>query len=154
MQERIIEIIVYLLGEFQQQNSQDNYVDISKQLVSRGYTESEINLAFSWVFNHLQRQNAGTSEQFEYSPASNRILHDVEKLVISSEAYGYLIQLRHLGLLSDYELEMVIENSINMNTSTITIDDIKSITASILFDLDSNNSWNGIFFHPGTNTIH
>lgn len=154
MQERIIEIIVYLLEEFQQQQSNENYNDLSKQLISLGYTENEINLAFSWVFNHLQNKSDVANEQFKYASDSNRVLHDVEKLVISAEAYGYLLQLRYLSLISDYDMETVIERSLTIGTSTISIEDIKSIAATIIFGSDTNNTWDGVFFHPGTNTIH
>ena len=78
MQERIIEIIIYLLEEFRHQQSDETYHDLSSELISRGYTEHEINYAFSWVFNHLQKKTADSQEHFKYSENSNRVLHDVE----------------------------------------------------------------------------
>jgi len=81
-------------------------------------------------------------------------LHDVEKLVISSEAYGYLLQLRFLSLITDYDMETVIERALTIGTSTISIEDIKSIAATIIFGSDANGTWDGVFIHPGTNTIH
>ncbi len=155
MQERLIEIIVYLLGEFKQPQEDDNYKDLSKQLVNLGYTESEINLAFSWIFNHLQEQQAAMEGEFEYGPSSSRILHDVERMIISAEAYGYLLQMTHLGLLSDFELELVIERALSIGTSNISIDDVKSIAASIIFGTESgSNSYKGFYFSQGNNTIH
>ncbi|MEJ2545753.1 MAG: DUF494 family protein [Calditrichaceae bacterium] len=154
MQERIVEIIIYLLEEFRHQQSEETYHDLSNELISRGYTEHEINYAFSWVFNHLQNKSTGTQEQFNYSENSNRILHDVERMVISTDAYGYLLQLRYLGLISDNELENIIDRLLSLGTSSVSLDDVKSITASMLLGSDSNNTWDGVFFHPGTNTIH
>ncbi|HGY54097.1 MAG TPA: DUF494 family protein [Caldithrix abyssi] len=154
MQERIIEIIVYLLEEFRQEHTEENYSDLSKQLISLGYTESEINLAFSWIFNHLQSTGSGNGEEFSYSLGSNRVLHDVEKLVISAEAYGYVLQLRHLGILSDFDLEIIIDRALALGTTSIEIADIKAITASLLFGSDSGNSWEGYFFQQGNNTVH
>lgn len=153
MQERIIEIIVYLLEEFDQQYTQASYSDISKKLISRGYTENEINLAFSWIFNHLQKNESNRQEEFHYKTSSNRVLHDLERLIISAEAYGYLLQLKHLRMVSDFELELIIEKALAMGTSDIDIEDIKSIAASIIFGSDASNSWDG-FFSQGTNTIH
>ncbi len=154
MQERLIEIIVYLLEEFKQPQNSDNYKDLSKELISKGYTESEISLAFSWIFNHMQQQQAGLDDEFTYSPTSSRILHDVERLIITAEAYGYLLQMRHLGLLSDYDLELVIERALSLGTSSITIEDVKSIAASLIFGADSNSSSFDGFFFQGSNTIH
>ncbi len=154
MQERLIEIIVYLLEEFKQPQNSDNYKDLSKELISKGYTESEINLAFSWIFNHMQQQQAGLDDEFTYSPTSSRILHDVERLIITAEAYGYLLQMRHLGLLSDFDLELVIERALSLGTSSITIEDVKSIAASLIFGSDSTSSTFDGFFFQGSNTIH
>lgn len=154
MQERIVEIIIYLLEEFRQQQSDETYHDLSNELISRGYTEHEINFAFSWVFNHLQSKSAGKSEQFKYSESSNRILHDVERLIISTEAFGYLLQLKYLGLISDHELENIVDQLLSVGSPTVSLEDVKALTASMLLGSDSNNSWDGVFFHPGTNTIH
>lgn len=154
MQERLIEIIVFLLGEFEQPQSQENYKDLSKELILLGYSEGEINLAFSWIFNHMQDQQAGLQDDFSFKSTSNRVLHDVEKMIISPEAYGYILQMRHLHLLTDYDIELVIERALTMGTSDITIDDIKSLTASMIFGSESNtDSFDG-FFYPGSNTIH
>ena len=142
------------MEEFRHQPSDETYHDLSSELMSRGYTEHEINYAFSWVFNHLQSKSAGTQDHFQYSENSNRVLHDVERMVISTDAYGYLLQLKYLGLISDYELENIVDRLLSLGTSSVSLDDVKAITASMLLGSDSNNTWDGVFFHPGTNTIH
>ena len=155
MQERIIEIIVYLLAEFQHKQIDDGYTDLSKELLSRGYTDNEINLAFSWIFNHLQKTIGDEDVEFSYIPGSTRVLHDLEKLVIEPEAYGYLLQLWHLGMIKEYELEDVIERALAIGSTHVSLDDVKSIAASLIFNNDANYSaGNGFFFFNGTNTIH
>jgi len=153
MQERIIEIIVFLLGEFKQTPKADNYNDFSEELISRGYTENEINLAFSWIFNHLHSENKNENE-FSYAPDSVRVLHDLEKLVIAPDAYGYLLQLWHLGMLKEYDMEDVIERALAIGSSHISLEDIKSMAAALIFSQESNYGENGFFFNNGTNTIH
>ncbi|MCB0281257.1 MAG: DUF494 family protein [Calditrichae bacterium] len=155
MQERIIEIIVYLLGEFQHNQIDENYRDLSKELLSRGYTDNEINLAFSWIFNHLQKNNSDTDNEFSYSQGSVRVLHDLEKLVIAPEAYGYLLQLWHLGMIKEYEMEDVIERALAIGSAHISLEDVKSIAASLIFSSESYlSSADGFFYHNGSNTIH
>jgi uncharacterized protein Smg (DUF494 family) len=154
MQERLIEIIVFLLGEFYRDENTKNYPDLSKELISQGYSENEINLAYSWIFNHLQTEKDSPKGNLEYNGYSSRILHDLEKIIISSEGYGYLLQMRHLNLLSDFDLELVIEKAISLGTSDISLDDIKSIAASLVFNSDSNYNFEGYFYHKGSNTIH
>ncbi|RLD17110.1 hypothetical protein DRI50_00195 [candidate division KSB1 bacterium] len=155
IQERIIEIIVYLLQELKRSQVKGNYSNISKKLVSRGYTENEINFAFSWVFNHFQEKRHAPEESLEYSSRSSRVLHEVEKMVIQPEAHGYLLQLRQLGLLDDYEFELVIEKALTLGTSIITIDDIKTIAGSIILGNDLNNqgNWDGFYYPFGSNSI-
>lgn len=155
LQERLIEIIVYLLQELKRSQVKGNYSNISKKLVSRGYSENEINFAFSWVFNHSQENQHSQDEPLEYSSRSSRVLHEVEKMVIQPEAHGYLLQLHQLGLLDDYEFEMVIEKALTLGTSVITIDDIKSIAGSIIFGNDLNNqgNWDGFYYPFGSNSI-
>ena len=71
MQERIVEIIVYLLSEIHQERRRKDKVDLTSALQLKGYTEIEINLAFSWIFEHLRKPpsevfNGGAGEDFEY----------------------------------------------------------------------------------------
>lgn len=153
MQERIIEIIVYLLVEFQHGSFTEEYKDLSKELISRGYTENEINLAFSWVFNHMNAKS-NASLEFSYEADSVRVLHDLEKLVIAPEAYGYLLQLWHLGMIKENEMEDVIDRSLSLGNTHISIEDVKRMAASLIFSQESNVGQNGFFFNNGANTIH
>ncbi len=154
MEERLVEIIVYLLKEFRHKQQAQNYTRLSEELLSQGYTSDEISLAFKWIANFWQDRSV-EEDEFNYLERSARILHDVERLVINPEAYGYLLEMRHLGLLSDMDVESVIDRALSLGTATITIDDIKSIVASIIFGLESkHNSWEGFVFPKGSNTIH
>ena len=151
MQERIIEIIIYLLEQFQQKPNKDSAIDLSKVLMSRGYTDSEINLAFSWVSNHLQTRTIAHEE--DYSFDSEEELTDLEKLVITPEAYGYLIQIYQLGMLKDYDIEDVIDKAVSHGANKhITLDDVKTITASLIFNSEAGSD--ALFFKKGPDFIH
>lgn len=151
MQERIIEIIIYLLEKFQQRSDKNIDIDLSKELLTRGYTDNEINLAFSWVSNHLQSKTADSKK--DYSVDSDIVFDDLEKLIISPEAYGYLLQLYHLGMLQEYDLEDVIDRVLSKGKSHITLDDVKSVAASLIFSSESGSDDN-FFFQSGTDSIH
>ncbi len=154
MQERIIEIIVYVLEEFKTSHTEENYVDISKTLMSQGYTENEINLAFSWIFDHLQRTMNPGEEELHYQENSIRVLHDLEKMVIEPDAYGYLLQLMQLGLISEADMEDVIEKALSLGSTRVTLEDMKAFTSALIFNRESPGAMDGFFMHPGTNTIH
>jgi len=149
MQERIIEIIIYLLEQFQQKRDKDTKTDLSKELVARGYTDNEINLAFSWVANHMQTQTI--ESEVNYAMDYGNEIADFEKLVITPEAYGYLIQIYHLGMLKEYDIEDVIDRALSQGSNHITLDDVKAVAASLMFDSEPGS--NG-FFQGGTDSLH
>jgi Smg protein len=153
MQERILEIIVYLLNELQQERKGLDKIDLTRDLLVNGYTEGEVNLAFSWIFNHLKStpQNRIDSDidytdQFEDYP-------EFERLIISPDAYGFLLKLIQLGVIKENDIEMFIERAIAYGKDDISVDDLKSIVATILFGLDNRSSFNGYPFFQGDTTI-
>jgi uncharacterized protein Smg (DUF494 family) len=142
MQERILEIIVYLLNELQQERKGIDKIDLTRDLLVKGYTEGEVNLAFSWIFNHLKSPSQDRidsdidyTEQFEDYP-------EFERLIISPDAYGFLLQLIQLGVIKE-----------NYGKDDISVEDLKSIVATILFGLDNRSSFNGYPFFQGDTTI-
>jgi len=150
MQERIIEIIIFLLEQFQQKPDKDSRTDLSTELGSRGYTDHEINLAFSWVTNHLQTRTMDS--HYVYQNVEDGEDVDLEKLIITPEAYGYLIQVYHLGMLKEYDIEDVIDRALSTGSNHITLDDVKKVTASIMFNSDPGS--NDLFYQSGSNSIH
>lgn len=136
--EKIIEIIVFLLGELKK-NKQLGEIEL-ESLSSLGYTQSEINTAFSWIYSKIY---AG-EKIFNDTSASRsfRVLHDVEKNIIAPEAYGYLIQLRELGAITDMEIEVIIDKVMLSAYSKVGIEDIKSYVAAYMLDIDDMTNSN------------
>lgn len=152
MHEKVIEIIVYLVSELRN-NKRLRDIDL-KVLEERGYTSTEISNAFSWLFEKL----AGSEENVAVfrAPAdrSYRILHEVEKFVITPEAQGYLIQLRELGILSDAAYEHVIDRAMMSGYSSVGLDDIKTIVSSVVFEMDETKKSGDRFLSQWSDTIH
>jgi uncharacterized protein Smg (DUF494 family) len=153
MQERILEIIVYLLNELQQERKGIDKIDLTRDLLVKGYTEGEINLAFSWIVNHLKTpshdridSDIDYTDQFEDYP-------EFERLIISPDAYGFLLQLIQLGVIKENDIEIFIERAIAYGKDDISVEDLKSIVATILFGLDNRSSFNGYPFFQGDTTI-
>ena len=138
MNERVVEILIYLMTEIRENQGGMEQIDgISKDLKQQGYTENEINAAFSWLFERIK---IGTEQIFQSEKSGRlqafRMLHDVEKIVITPLAYGYVLQLQRLHLLDVSEVEQVIERAMMLGVSKVDVDDIKSIVASIYFNSD------------------
>lgn len=148
MQERVVEIILFLVNELRS-NKRLNDVDVSS-LTRDGYTQSEISSAFSWLFERL---SVGKSITDVASGASTsyRMLNDAEKMVVGSQAFGYLIQCQQLGLLNNIDVETIIERIMMAGFAAVGLPEMKSFVAGYLFDLENSNGQISL----GTNdTIH
>lgn len=137
--EKIIEIIVYLLGELKK-NKQLGDIEL-ENLSHLGYTQNEINTAFSWIYTKIYAGEKIFNDENAKS-RSFRMLHDVEKNVITPEAYGYLIQLRELGLITDMDIEVIIDKIMLSSYNKIDVEDIKGYIAAYLLDIDDMNNSN------------
>jgi len=112
-------------------------VDLTRELIQQGYSENEINIAFSWIVRHLQK-NAQDEKHSDISASKKSDdISDVERLVITSEAYGYLLHLIRLGVLQETDVELVLEHALAEGKDDLGVDDLKSIVAAILFKQDN-----------------
>lgn len=136
MNERVAEIISYIINEIQSAESGIEKLDqLSTDLFDKGYSKDDISYALSWLFDKISINLDDVINPPQKSlPRSFRILHDVERLIISPRAYGYLIQLRELGLIDGMEMEQIIEKSLMIGTSTVSVEDVKALVASLIFN--------------------
>lgn len=143
MYEKVMEILVYLMQHMQEEHGRVNDIaDISQTLIGNGYTEQEVTTAFTWLFERLQSQAEELVDPAQpLEPRSNRVLHTIERLIISPEAHGYLIQLRELGLVDDSQTETIIERAMLTGARHVSLEDMKTIAASVLLDTDTGR-WN------------
>ncbi len=140
MNERVVEILIYLMHEIRQKRGNIELMDgISKDLIGKGYTENEINAAFSWLFERFKSDTEDILVNEEADVNSYRMLSDIEKLVVSSEAFGYLIQLRQLRLIEQSEMEQIIERAMMLGVSSIGTEEIKTVVAALFFNSDDSD---------------
>ncbi|MBI5646746.1 MAG: DUF494 family protein [Ignavibacteriae bacterium] len=152
MQEKIIEIIVYLIHEMRH-DKRLGEIDL-RILSDRGYTDNEISTAFSWLFDKITLGENVLAEETRTSPHSHRVLHEAERNVITPDGYGYLIQLRELGLLDDMEMELAIDRIMMAGFTAVGLAEMKSIVASIIFDYDDSNRMGSRLMLNSQDTIH
>jgi len=153
IQERIVEILMYVLNEVQKTKKPLGEIDLSS-LMQKGYTQEEIITAFTWLQDRLKSDVKFLEVASRQQSASFRILHSAEKYVIPAEAFGYLIQLHQLNIITEAELELVIERSMLSGFEQLTVDEIKAIVASIVFDMDRDDFKRGRIFFNSDNTIN
>lgn len=141
MQDRILEIVVYLMNQLsEEQGSLNSIDDMSDDLRSMGFTDKEISSAYSWLLNHFEDY----PESFEFRDnnkkrKSFRVLSDIERKIISAEGYGYLLQLRQLGLLTTEQFEMILDRCALFTTDPVSSDEVKMFASATMFDTASTD---------------
>lgn len=133
MEDKVLEIVVLLMSHIRENQGQlDNLEDISDSLKSQGFTDNEISSAYSWVLDQLQSDSQFLSG-VTHPSASFRILTNDERHLFTTEAVGYLLQLRYLGLLSNRQLELVIERAALVGPPPVDLEQIKIVLGTVLF---------------------
>ena len=151
MKEKVVEILIFIMSEIQD-NKRLSEIDLG-DLRSKGYTQSEISAAFSWIYDNFHPSLEMQRGVGVPSSVSRRVLHEAEKLVLSTESQGYLIQLSELGLLDGKDLETVIERAMVAGYEKLSVVEVKEIVASVLFVRDSGDGPNRYMLNNG-DTIH
>nr|MBN2277097.1 DUF494 family protein [candidate division Zixibacteria bacterium] len=133
MGNRVLEIVVFLMSHIKDHQGQlENIDDISSYLKSNGFTDNEISSAYSWVLDQLQ-----TDSQFiidgSQSNLSTRVLTEQERRYFTRESCGYVLQLKYLGLISDSQLEMILERGALLGPSPVNLEEVKMLVGSMLF---------------------
>lgn len=123
MQENVIDIILkiyrrLIAGESLQEINHDDFATFQK---------SEFIAAYSYVLEKSQ------DKSHKSTPLVPRILHLAERLVITPEAYGYLLELNKLGVLSPSDLEYIIEKTMLNSVARIDLEAMKTLVAKHLF---------------------
>lgn len=138
MKERVVEILVYLMSEIES-DKRLNEIDLD-DLKRKGYTQSEISAAFSWLYDNIPMQDGVVVRGAGVSKESRRILHEAEKLILTTESQGFLVQLCEVGLLDNHDIENIIERSMMSGLEKLTMTEVREIVAAVLSA--KPNKWN------------
>lgn len=154
MQNHIIDLIVFLVRRIQ---IGDKIKDIDLNALS-GYDSSEVSAAYSWV---LQKYDAGELDTAlkaakEKGPAQpHRVLHFAERAMITKEAYGYLMELYHMKLITYHTMERIIEQAMLNATERVTLHKVKALLTDIMFDQNQiEQNLSSAFYLKGNETIN
>lgn len=131
MYEKIIEIIVYVISELRQ-NKNISEIDVN-ELQKRGYTSAEISTALSWLVDRVE-----FSEQIFIKDSTRetsfRILHEAERELFTKEAWGELVQLQSLGILTNEHIDTIIERALMLSLNKIDSPKFKTFVAMVIFN--------------------
>jgi uncharacterized protein Smg (DUF494 family) len=136
MQDKVIEIIVYILSEIKE-IKQLSDIDVNI-LSGKGYSDNDINTAFAWIFSKLDEGELIFKNENNVTK-SHRVFNLVENKIFSVDAKGYLLLLRELGLLNDLDIDLVIERIILSGYQKINIVELKKFIASFVLNSDNKS---------------
>lgn len=100
----------------------------------------------------LEAQAVQNTNEIRPRPTQLRVLHAAERSVISTEAYGYLLELYNIGVLDENNLESLIENAMMSNQDKLSMKAMKEMVASLIFGRSFGGP-NRMFLH-GSETVN
>lgn len=135
MRNRILEIVVFLMDYMRDDHDRQSEADdVSVALRNLGYSDQEISSAYTWFLEQFK----GTPEQFfskfPKDRSSQRVLTDFERMYITAEAHGFLIKLLNSAVISDEQLEAILERAVFFAAEPITLEQIKIISSAVVFN--------------------
>jgi len=123
--ERVMDIIAFMISE-RRQGAPLTAIDTTR-LHERGYTESEIAAALSWIMERQQDR-----DEIE-GPGHNtfRILHGIEREVLDTDAWGMLMTYNQLGFLDTDDIEQILERVVVMGAErNVGVPEVKALIAA------------------------
>ena len=153
MQEKVVEILLHILNEVRKSKKSVGEIDLSS-LERKGYTETEINTAFNWIVERQDMVTSASQPPTGEHPPSFRILNSIERIAIPTDAHGYLMELRELNIISDLELETIIERLLIIGFDQPDSSTVQAIVLAVLSEADNRNHPLGTVVIPTIDTVH
>ena len=138
LRERVLAIVTAIAQFVLEGREIPDESQLVEELLDAGFSSDEIAAAFDWL-EHLSQQPERESEPVLTMP-NHRVFTHAEIRQLSSEARGFLVRLRGLGILDDALQEEIIERAIDSSDDEVTLSDMKTITALTVF-ARSHGSW-------------
>ena len=140
MRERVLAIVnliaKYVLGANGAAISEQELV---AELMSEGFDAQEINDAFSWMESTAQDQTQQQDRvNISTSSSTMRMFSAEECRLIDTEARGFLVRLRAMGLIDDDIEEELIDRIVAAAEESVSLQEMKILTALSLLTKNSN----------------
>ena len=107
--------------------------DVERSLSGQGYSNIEINTAVSWFTDALEDDLLGFGDTPFTSDESFRMQGTLERRLLSPAAYGFLLNLRSLGLINDIMYEGLLNHLLLMGIARASKSMIEDIVVSDMF---------------------
>ncbi|MPM71292.1 Protein Smg [bioreactor metagenome] len=137
MSERIIDVIVWVILQLKTDKLEDIKM---KNLLEQGFTEKEISTAFSWLMEKLESDSPNEFLMLQAFPSKAfRVFQDTEKDFFTKDAYGSIVRLLSIGLISNEHVEMMIHTAEAFGFQQISDEMVKQYVAVYMFGVPPPN---------------
>lgn len=130
MNDKIIEIVIFLANQLRL-NKKIKDIDLSL-LLEEGYSMDEINSAIAWLYSMLETGELIFREKRVFSD-SKRIFDKGEKELLDVDSQGYLMILLESGIITESDLDMIIERIRFSGMENLSLDNTKIFVSSLIF---------------------
>ena len=114
--------------------------ELTKELTRAGFHQAEIIKALTWLEGLAELQEAGTPYLCNHDQQSFRIYTKDEINKIDVESRGFLLFLEQIKVLSVETREMVIDRVMELDETTLNLDDLKWVILMVLFNVPGKES--------------
>lgn len=156
MRNSIVDLIVLLARRVRLGESLNDIKDDTL----KNFDKSEISAAYSWILQkypvtentpvpgnaYLKSDKTTKIPSNKANPDHNhRVLHFAERMLITPEAYGYLLEMVEIGIIDQHVMESVIEKVMFHTSEKITLEQVKKMIAEHLFETNRTSQSNHSF---------
>lgn len=136
MTHNILDVLTYMfdyLFEETQQGKTHEIDDLTLKahLSDAGFENNRIDKALNWLENIATLQK-GKLESFFSTQSGMRIYSDDEKLKLDAKCRGFLLFIENIGQITPNQREIIINQTMSLDDSTISLDDLKWVTMMVL----------------------
>lgn len=105
--------------------------------VNNRYNKNILATAFSWIYEKTIRDLGEVAEHHEFVTKGKRIFSEEEKLLFDTENSDYLLHLNNIGLLTNLDLEIIIEELKLFPHELINTESINVIIISLFLEVNT-----------------
>jgi len=109
-------------------------VDIS---MKKRYNKNILATAFSWIYEKSIRDMGVITENAELMTKGRRIFSEDEKILFGTDNFNYLLRLHNIGLLTNSDLEIIIEELKLFPRELINTESINVIIISLFLEVNT-----------------
>jgi Smg protein len=136
MTNNILDVLTFMfdfLFESAEQDSEHELDDdlLKAHLSEAGFDDGRIDKALNWLENIAALQE-GRLDTFVTSLNSVRIYSEAEQSKLNTKARGFIMFMENMGQLSAAQREIVIEQVMTLEDSTLSMDDLKWVVMMVI----------------------